>query len=94
MKGSEAAAGPDDGMVLVPLWGLCDLYDRWGKAEKSQPCWRRATGLMEKQVGENSPDLATSLSNEANALRRLGRKDEADQLEQRLAKIHRTTQTN
>jgi len=49
---------------------------------------------MEKQVGENSPDLAMPLSNEANALRRLGRKDEADQLEQRLAKIHRTTQTN
>lgn len=25
LKGSEAAMGLDDNMVLVPLWGLCDL---------------------------------------------------------------------
>ena len=77
-------------MVLVPLWGMCDLYDRWGKPEKSQPCWHRATELMEKQVGVNSPDLETSLTNEANALRKLGRNSEADPLVQRLAKIQLT----
>jgi hypothetical protein len=49
---------------------------------------------MEKQYGENSPNLATSLANEANALRQLGRKDDADQLDERLRKIHRTAQTN
>ena len=90
VKGSEAAVGPDDNMVLVPLWGLCDLYDREGKPEKSQPCWHRATEIMEKQVGVNSPDRAASLTIEANALRQLGRKDEADGLEERLRKIHRT----
>jgi tetratricopeptide (TPR) repeat protein len=90
VKGSEAAAGPDDNMVLVPGWGLCDLYDRWGKPAKSQPCWHRATELMEKQVGVNSPDLETSLTNEANALRKLGRNSEADPLVQRLAKIQLT----
>jgi hypothetical protein len=62
-----------------------------GKADQSQPCWHRATGLMEKQSGENSPSLIGPLSNEAKALRRLGRNDEAEQLEQRLAKINRTT---
>jgi tetratricopeptide (TPR) repeat protein len=91
VKAVEVANGPDDGLVLVPLWGLCDLYDRMGKADQSQPCWHRATGLMEKQVGENSPNLATSLTNEAKALRRLGRNDEAQKLEQRLAQINRTT---
>jgi tetratricopeptide (TPR) repeat protein len=90
VKGSEVAAGPDDNMVLVPLWGLCDLYDRWNKPEKSQPCWRRATGIMEKQVGVNSPDLGTSLTNEASALRKMGRTSEADQLVQRLVKIQLT----
>ena len=93
VKGSEAAAGPDDNMVLVPLWGLCDVYDREGKPDKSQPCWHRATGIMEKQFGVNSPNLATSLANESGALRKLGRKDEADKLDERLAKIHRTTET-
>jgi hypothetical protein len=73
---------------------LAVLYDHQGKPEKSQPCWHRATGLMEKRYGENSPNLATSLANEANALRQLGRKDDADQLDERLRKIHRTAQTN
>lgn len=95
VKANEVANGEDDNMVLVPLWGLCDLYDRWGKPGKSQPCWHRATGLLEKQFGANSPNLVTSITNDANALRRLGRKDEADQLEQRSAKISQTAaQTN
>lgn len=95
VKAIEVSTGPDDGQVLIPLWGLCDLYDRLGKADRSQACWHRATGLMEKQAGENSPNLATSLTNEANAPRRLGRMNEADQLEQRLERIHRTAaQTN
>ena len=94
VKANEAALGPDDNLVLVPLWGLCSLYDQWGKPGKSQPCWHRATGIMEKQYGVNSPDLATSLSNEANALRRLGRTGDADQLEQRLTRIHQAAQTN
>jgi len=92
VKASETATGPDDNMVLVPLWGLCDLYDRWGKPEKSQPCWHRTTEIMEKQVGVNSPNLGTSLANEANALRKLGRAGEAEQVEQRLVQIRRTSQ--
>ena len=94
MKNSEPAAGPEAYEVLVPLYGLCDLYDRWDKPEKSQPCWHRVTGIVEKVAGENSPDLSASLTNETNALRKLGRKDEADQLEERLRKIHRAAQTN
>src|SRR5579859_934931 len=90
VKAGEAAAGPDDNLTLIPLWGLCDLYDRWGKPEKSQPCWHRATEIMEKQAGENSPQLAQSLANEAGALRKMGRVDEAEKLEQRLGKIQKT----
>ena len=91
LKAVEVANGPDDGQVLVPLWGLCDLYDRMGKADQSQPCWHRATGLVEKQSGESSRAVTGPLSNEAKALRRLGRNDEAEKLEQRLAQINRTT---
>ena len=90
VKGSEVAAGPDDNMTLVPLWGLCDLYDRWGKPEKSQPCWHRATGIMEKAEGQNSPALKDSLMSEANALRKLGRNDEAQKLEERVVDIQKT----
>lgn len=94
VKSSEIAAGPETNDVLVPLYGLCDLYDRWGKPEKSQPCWHRATEIGGKLDGESSPNLSTSLTNEANALRKLGRKDEAEQIEERLRKIHRAAQTN
>ncbi|MGB8062027.1 MAG: tetratricopeptide repeat protein [Candidatus Sulfotelmatobacter sp.] len=89
VKGAEVAE-PD--LVLIPLWGLCDLYDRWGKPDQSQPCWHRATGIIETQFGHDSPRLSDSLNNEAQALRQLGRKDEAESLEQRLAKIRRTAQ--
>ncbi len=91
VKANESDVGQDDNMLLVPLWGLCDLYDRTGRPEKSQPCWHRATGIMEKQVGESSPDLAQSLTSEANAFRKLGKSDEAETIERRLAKIQRTS---
>lgn len=86
VKGAEAS----DQMVLIPLWGLCDMYDRWGKAEKSQPCWHHATEVMEKQYGQQSPQLAQSLTNEANALRKMGRTEEAAKVEERVSKIRRT----
>jgi tetratricopeptide (TPR) repeat protein len=89
VKGAEVAQ-PE--MVLIPLWGLCDLYDRWGKPDQSQPCWHRATGILEVQFGHDSPRLSDSLNNEARALRLLGRKDEAESLDQRLAKIRQTAQ--
>jgi len=88
VKGAEAT----NGLLLIPLWGLCDLYDRAGNPEKAQPCWHRATDEMAKQVGENSPQLAQSLTNEANALRKMGKNDDAQKVEERLTKIHRTAQ--
>jgi tetratricopeptide (TPR) repeat protein len=93
VKGSEVASGPDDNMTLIPLWGLCDLYDRSGRPEKSQPCWRRATGIMEKTEGMNSPALKDSLTFEANALRKLGRTSEALPLEERVVNIQKTAAT-
>jgi len=94
VKASEDAAGPDGNMTLVPLYGLCDLYDRWEKPDQSQPCWQRAIGIMEKQVGENSPDLRAPLTAEAKALRKLGKNDAAGDVEQRLERIQKTAAAN
>jgi tetratricopeptide (TPR) repeat protein len=93
-KATEASSGPEDPAMLMPLWGLCSLYDMWDKPEKSLPCWHRTSGIAEKQRGENSPELAGSLANEIKALRRLGRNDEADKLEQRSAKIQASATPN
>jgi tetratricopeptide (TPR) repeat protein len=83
VKANEAMAGPEEYEVLIPLWGLCSLYDRWNKPEKSEPCWHRSTGILEKQYGRQSPNIVPALTNEAQALRRLGRTSEAVQLEKR-----------
>jgi hypothetical protein len=42
---------------------------------------------MEAQWGKNEPDTALYIDSEAKALRQLGRTSEADQLEQRSAKL-------
>lgn len=89
VKGAEVA---EPGMVIIPLWGLCDMYDRWGKPDQSQPCWHRATGILEMEFGHDSPRLSESLTNEAHALRQLGRKDEAQSIDERMAKIRQTAQ--
>ena len=92
LRSVRGAEEGDPGMVLIPLWGLCDMYDRWGKPEQSQPCWHRATGILETQYGHDSPQLSDSLNSEAQALRKLGRINEAESLEQRLTKIRQTAQ--
>jgi tetratricopeptide (TPR) repeat protein len=92
LRAVKGAEGAGNGMVTIPLWGLCDLYDRWDKPDKGQPCWHRATDLMATQFGENSPNLTESLASEAKALRKLGRADEAEKVEERIAKIHRTSE--
>jgi len=89
VKASEVSVGPDDNMTLVAVWALCGMYDQWGKPDKAQPCWHRATGIMEKNEGMNSPALKDSLTSEANALRKLGRKDEALKLEERVVNIQK-----
>jgi len=49
---------------------------------------------MEKQVGENSPDLREPLTAEAKALRKLGKNDDAGDIEQRLEKIQKMAASN
>jgi tetratricopeptide (TPR) repeat protein len=90
VKASEVSAGPDNHMTGV---ALCNFYDRWGKAEKSQPCWHRATVILEKLESMNSPMLKDSLTFEAKALRKLGRDDEAQKLEERIVNIQKAAAT-
>jgi tetratricopeptide (TPR) repeat protein len=90
VKASEISAGPDGDMTGIAVWALCNFYDRWGKPEKSQPCWHRATGILEKLEGVNSPLLKDSLTFEASALRKLGRNDDAQKLEERVVNIQKT----
>jgi tetratricopeptide (TPR) repeat protein len=93
VRAVKAVEGPDhDGDELLPLWGLCDMYERWGKTDKAELCWDRAKEIMDKQYGKDSPNLVKSFATEADVLRRDGKTQAADMLEERVAKIRQTAQ--
>jgi hypothetical protein len=69
------------------------FYDQIGNFEKSAACHARMVALGEKRFGADSPYLVQDLTAEAQALRKLGRNDEAAKLEQRTETLH-SAQTN
>lgn len=73
--------------MAVALTSLCALYDKWGKADKSQLCPARLVSLEEKQFGATSTYLVRDLTAEAQTLRQLGRVDEASKIESRTQAI-------
>jgi tetratricopeptide (TPR) repeat protein len=75
--------GHDSQQMNVLLTGLCYLYDQWQQPEKSAACHGELVGVLEKLFGTDSPYLTRDLTAEAQALRQLGRVDEAARLEQR-----------
>jgi tetratricopeptide (TPR) repeat protein len=83
----EIAHNSDDLPMGIPLGTLCYVYDQWGKPDKSAPCHARLVALEEKQFGPDSPYLVRDLTAEAEALRKLGRTAEADQIENRLQSL-------
>ena len=79
--------------MLLPRGALCGLYDRWEQSGKSAACNRQLLAVLEKQFGESSPQLVTTLASQTKALRKLGQTAEADRIDQRLAQIRATTMT-
>ena len=84
---SEITSNGDDTLMGVPLTSLCYVYDQWGKADKSASCHARLVAMEEKQFGADSPYLVRDLTAEADALRKLGRTTEADQIQKRLQSL-------
>jgi tetratricopeptide (TPR) repeat protein len=87
----ESLFGHDGVDLLMPLASVCTLYDKWGKPDKLEPCDRQLLVVLEKQFGPNSPQLVSTLTSEAQALRNLGRAKEAADVEDRLASIRSST---
>ncbi|MGB6430585.1 MAG: tetratricopeptide repeat protein [Candidatus Acidiferrales bacterium] len=81
----------DDMHLATVLGSLADLYDLWGKPDKSEAADHQLIAILEKQFGPADPILARPLASEAKALRSLGRTDEAAAIEQRLNAIEQST---
>jgi tetratricopeptide (TPR) repeat protein len=93
VKNYELVCGETDPRMLLPVNTLCMFYDQTGNFEKSAACHARMVALGEKRFGADSPYLVQDLTAEAQALRKLGRNDEAAKLEQRTQALH-SAQTN
>ena len=89
----QSLYGADSVGMLRPLSALCGLYDHWDKPDKSAACDQRLLVVLEKQYGENSPVLVTTLASEAKALRGMGLTSDADKVDHRLALIRAATMT-
>jgi len=90
----ETMYGPEDERMAIPLISLCNVYDQWNKPDKSAPCHARLVALYEKQFGNESPYLVRDLNAEAQALRKLGKADEAAAIERRTQTIQSAGQMN
>jgi tetratricopeptide (TPR) repeat protein len=87
----EALYGADNIGMLIPRSTLCALYDHWEKPDKAVACYQTLLTVLEKQYGAKSPGLVVALTSEAQALRKLDRSQEADQVDQRIALIRAAT---
>jgi tetratricopeptide (TPR) repeat protein len=83
----ETMYGKEDTRLMIPYTSLCFLYDQSKKPDQSQSCHAHLVSLTEKQFGANSPYLIRDLTAEAQALRQLGRTDEAAKIESRTQAI-------
>jgi len=93
VKSYEHQFGDSDERLLIPVNTLCMFYDRTDNPEKSAACHARIITLGEKKFGADSPYLVHDLTAEAQALRKLGRNDEAAKLEKRTQSLQ-SAQTN
>ena len=92
----QGLLGRDAWGVAFPLASLCTLYENWQKPDKAEPCYRQYIEVVAKQYGADNPALLDLLTKHAQALRALGRLDEAKQVEQRIEAVRAAsgTQTN
>ena len=63
------------------------LYHDQGKYAEAEPLYQRSLTIVEKALGPEHPDVATTLDNYAALLRKTDRNAEADELEERTRAI-------
>ncbi len=69
------------------LNNLAELYRAQGRYAEAEPHYQRALAILEKVLGPEHPDVATSLENYAALLRETEREDQAKEMEARAKAI-------
>ncbi len=66
--------------MAASLNNLAELYHNQGRYAKAEPVFERALAIVDKALGPDHPNVATSLENYATLLRKTGRTTEAANL--------------
>ena len=69
------------------MTGSDTAYQAQGRYAEAEPLHKRSLAILEKALGPEHPNVATSLENYAALLRETGRTAEADKLEARAKAI-------
>ena len=64
-----------------------DFSPAQGRHPEAEPLYQRSLAILEKALGPEHPDVATSLENYAALLRQTARADEAERMEARAKAI-------
>ena len=91
MRIEEAVFGTEGVDTLTSRGALCSLYEKWGQTDKLVACDRQLVAVVEKEFGANDPRMVGVLVGEAKALRGAGKNAEADEVENRVARIRAAT---
>jgi tetratricopeptide (TPR) repeat protein len=87
LKVAEDTFGQDHPNVAISLNNLAYLYDCQGEYAQSGPLYKRALAILEKALGPDHFRVGLVLSNMAERCGKMGKRDEAERLKARAAKI-------
>lgn len=93
IRAIETASGRNDPALVHPLLNLARCENMSGHPDEAEPVARRAAELSVKIFGEEHRVTATAILEKASALRRLGRKKPARDLEKRAKAALRNNST-
>jgi hypothetical protein len=80
----EKLYGAQDYRAMAPLYHLCETEIHLEHFEAASDCYAKLIPEMETIYGARSPDINPALMAYADALKHLGRNDEAGKVEQRV----------
>jgi tetratricopeptide repeat protein len=82
--------GPNNLEVARSLHALAHFYFRRWDFSRAEPLYARTLAIEEKGLGADAPELRVILGDYAELLRRIGRTEEAEELERRARALPRT----
>ncbi len=82
--------GPDHPQIAISLTHLAFLHEAQECYDEAEKLYQRALGIREKMMGKNNPKVISTEKCYAGLLRKMGRNEEAAQLEAHVQAVHET----